>query len=1037
MNLKFIQPKIMVVACALCCTYPVVAASANANAMSGEAQASSGTVSVSGEVLDSNGDPLTGVSVSIEGKGMVGVTDIDGRFNVKAAPGQTLQFTYIGFAPTKEKVTGQPMKVTMKEESTALNEVVVTALGIKKEAKSLSYNVQKVDADDITRISDANIVNNLAGKVAGVTINATASGIGGASRVVMRGAKSLSNNNNALYVVDGIPMLDMKAGATQAEGIYEGAAQSGDPLSAINPEDIESISVLSGPSASALYGSAAANGVVLITTKKGEEGQTKVTISNNTTFMRPFCTPETQTTYGQSEPGSYFSWGEKLKTPSTYNPDDFFQTGYNVTNTASLTTGTAKNQTYLSIGTTNAEGIIHNNTYSRYNASVRNTSKMANDKLTMDLSFNLSRIHEKNMLSQGYYLNPLVPIYLFPAGDDIRKLQAYERFDPTRNLMTQYWPYSGSTSTEMMNPWWITEHTATPNQKTRYAVTAQFRYEIAPWINVSARAKYDRDDQTRERKYDAGTNLLYTEKSLKGYYAQNLIVGEQIYAEVLASINKYFNDNTYNLTANLGANLEDNNYVANWIGGGLMSTANHFTLSNIDVEKANQHTFRTHKNRKKRAIFGTMQLGWKSRLYLDMSARNDWSSTFQGTDTKSFFYPSIGLSGIITDLFNIQSRVLNYAKVRVSYSEVGNDPDPYITIVTYPMNSGAPATQSRRPNSNLEPERTKSWEAGINLAMFDNHFRLDATLYKSSTYNQFFERALSGTTGYNSEIFNGGQVDNKGIELTARYNNSWGDFSWGTYVTWSLNRNKIVELAPDYRDPYTGELSPLTELEKPGTGMYKMKLTQGGTIGDIYVNTLRTDEHGNIYVDPVTKQIYAEQGTYIKAGNAAPKYNLSWGNDLRFKGLNLSFLFTARVGGIGVSQTQSVLDYYGASQASADARDNGGALVNGFPLSAYDYYKVVGSAAGTGSGVGAMYVYSATNVRLSELTLGYDFPVKKWGTFIKGLNVSFIGKNLFFLYKKAPYDPEVTASSGTYMQGIDLFMVPSTRNLGFSVKVQF
>ncbi|MDE7443244.1 MAG: SusC/RagA family TonB-linked outer membrane protein, partial [Muribaculaceae bacterium] len=736
---------------------------------------------------DGTGEPLIGVSVLVKGTQFGTQTNIDGEFSINASQGDVLMFSYIGYLSQEITVTGTaPINVTLVEDSKVLDEVVVTALGIKKEAKSLSYNVQQVASNELTRIADANFVNNLAGKVAGVTINATAAGVGGASRVVMRGAKSINGNNNALYVVDGIPMLDMSTAATQPTDRYEGAGQSGDPLSAINPEDIESISVLSGPSAAALYGSAAANGVVMITTKKGAEGQTRVTISNNTTFMRPMVLPKTQNTYGQTEAGSYYSWGDKLSTPSSYDPADFFQTGYNVTNTASLTTGTQKNQTYLSIGTTNAEGIIHNNNYSRYNASVRNTSKMANDKLTMDLAFNISQINEKNMLSQGLYFNPLVPLYLFPAGEDFRKIQAYERYDPTRNLMTQYWPYAGTTSADMMNPYWITEHTSMPNKKNRYSASAQFQYKFNDWINVSARAKIDRDNQTRERKYDAGTNLLFTENSKYGYYSKTNISGQQVYAELLASINKYFCDNTLNLTANVGANLENKTYASDWVGGPLASVANLFTFSNIDFNKGNSNPKQEHADVKKRAVFGTLQLGWQSKVYLDLSARNDWSSSFQGTNTNSFFYPSVGLSGIITDLLGMQSRVLNYAKLRISYSEVGNDPDPYIAIPTYPISAGTPATNTRRPNSNLKPERTKAWEAGINLAMFDNKFRLDATLYTSSTYNQFFTRTLSPTTGYTSELFNGGRVDNKGIELTARYNNSWAGFNWSTYLTYSI-----------------------------------------------------------------------------------------------------------------------------------------------------------------------------------------------------------------------------------------------------------
>ena len=987
---------------------------------------------VTGTVTDSNGEPLIGVSILVKGTQFGAQTNIDGEYSINANQGDVLMFSYIGYRPQEITFTGQSkIDVTLVEDTKTLDEVVVTALGIKKEAKSLSYNVQNVGTDAITRIADANFVNNLNGKIAGVTINSSSAGVGGGSRVVMRGAKSISGNNNALYVVDGIPMLDMSRAATQPDGVYEGAAQTGDPLSALNPDDIENISVLSGPSAAALYGSAAANGVVMITTKKGSEGQTRVTISNNTTFQRVAVLPDFQTSYGSSETGSYLSWGSKLAQKSDFRVADFFQTGYNVTNSASLTTGTSRNQTYLSIGTTNAEGVVHNNDYSRYNATVRNTTKMANDKLTMDLSFMLSQINEKNMTSQGLYYNPLVPLYLFPAGEDFRQMQAYQRYNAERGLMDQYFPYSSTMA--LQNPYWITENLEMPNKKNRYTASAQFRYDFADWINVTARAKIDRDNETRERKFDAGTNTQYASKY--GYYSKSQITNQQVYGEILASINKYFNDHTWDLTANVGANFENTDYNDDWVGGSLKSVANKFTFANIDYDGRDllrQDTYHL----KKRAVFGTVQLGYRSMAYLDVSARNDWSSTFKGTNTNSFFYPSVGLSGIITEIFGIQSRALNFAKVRVSYSEVGNAPEVFIAIPTYEIKDGAVVTQTRRPNSNLKPERTKAWEAGINIAMFDNALRLDATLYTSSTYNQFFERQLAGSTGYTSEIFNGGRVDNRGIELSLRYNNRWGDLNWNTYLTYSINRNKVKELAADYVDPYTGEPAPLTEMIMASTSMYQTRVTEGGSIGDIYVNTLRTDEHGAIYVHPNDQTVVTEPNKFVKVGNAAPRYNLGWGNDLSYKGFNLGFLITARVGGVGVSQTQAVLDYYGASQATADARDNGGVLVNGRPIPAQDFYQKVGSP-GQSGGIGSWYVYSATNVRLSELSFGYDFPVQKWGSFVKGLNLSFIGKNLFFFYKKAPYDPEMTASTGTYMQGIDNFMSPSLRSLGFSLKVQF
>ena len=989
-------------------------------------------IQAQGTVKDGNGDPLIGVNVKVKGAATGTITDIDGKFTLSVREGEVVEFSYVGYTTkTLKLVNENPLIVVLQEDTRTLNEVVVTALGIKKEAKSLSYNVQQISNDEITRIADANFVNNLNGKVAGVTINSSSAGVGGSSRVVMRGAKSLNGNNNALYVVDGIPMIDMTAASTQPTDSYEGAGQSGDPISGLNPDDIESISVLSGSSAAALYGSAAANGVVMITTKKGREGRTTVSISNNTTFSAPLVLPEFQNTYGQTETGSYYSWGSKLNTPSSYDPADFFQTGVNVTNSASLSTGTDKNQTYLSLGTTNAHGIIHNNNFERYNATVRNVSKMAKDKLTLDLSFMLSSVKEQNMTAQGLYFNPLVSLYLFPAGDDFSKVQAYQRYNGERNLQTQYWDYS--TNLALQNPYWITERIKMPNHKNRYMASASLKYDFADWINLTGRVKMDRNNERRERMYDAGTNTLFA--SDYGYYSKSNVESQQLYGELLLNVNKYFVDNTYNLTVNAGANFENNDYQSDYFGGKLKSTANLFTFGNIDTtgeNLANQYGY----HMKKRAIFGSAQLGYKSRAYLDATLRNDWSSTFKGTDTSSFLYGSVGLSGIITDIFPISSDIMPYMKARISYSEVGNSPEVFLAIPTYSLVGGTPVTMTRRPNSHLKPERTKSWEAGLNFVFFNNRLKLDASFYQSRTYNQFFTRTLSSTTGYTSEVVNGGRVDNKGIELSLRFDDKWGDFGWSTYLTYSLNKNKVVELLRNYEDPYTHELTSLDRIDMGGTSMYKMILTEGGSIGDIYVNTLRTDEHGAIYVHPSDQVVVPQSDEFVKAGNSAPKYNLGWGNTFTYKGISLGCLFTARVGGIVVSQTQATMDAFGASKATADARDNGGALVNGRPIDAEAYYTTIGGS-GSQGGIGSMYVYSATNVRLAELSLGYDIPINKYVNWIKGLNVSFIGKNLFFLYRKAPFDPELTASTGTYFQGIDMFMSPSLRNLGFSVKVNF
>ncbi len=985
---------------------------------------------ISGTVTDTDGGPLPGVTVMVKGTTNGTITDSEGHYTLPNVPGDAaLLFSFVGMKVQEVPLQGRTViNIVMEEETIGINEVVVTALGIEKEAKTLSYNVQKIDAQKIMAVKDASFINSLAGKVAGVTINSSSSGVGGSSRVIMRGVKSISGNNNALYVIDGIPMPNLSG--EQPEGVFAGAGQTGDGVSNINPDDIESISVLSGPSAAALYGSSASNGVVLVTTKKGQKEKLSVNLTNSTIFSSPMTLPEFQNTYGQSETGSYYSWGDKLTTPSAYDPADFFQTGLNVSNSLSLSTGTEKNQTYVSASTVNSQGVIHNNDYDRYNFSVRNTANFLDNKMTMDLGFMTSHVREQNMISQGQYFNPLIPVYLFPAGDDFSKAAVFERYDASRNLKTQFWPY-GDQGLSMQNPYWITERDQFINHKERYMTNATLRYKFADWINLSGRVKLDKSNDRYEKKFNASTNTLFASEN--GYYSLNETETRQIYAEVLLSINRYFNDQMFGLTANIGSSIEDVLYNQDMYGGKLHGVANLFTYSNVNTStsEASQSGYQ----KQKQAVFASAQLGYKNMIYLDVTARNDWASTLANSNTKSFFYPTAGLSGIITDLFDIKTDIMPYMKLRVSYSEVGNEPDLFLTIPTYALASGYPQTRTRMPNNDLKPERTKSWEAGANFIFFKNKLKLDGTIYKSSTYNQFFEPTLSSSSGYTSVIVNAGQIDNKGIEVMANYNDTFGKLKWSTYLTWSLNRNKIVELLPGWTNPVTGEIISLSELDMGGTGSYKMVLKEGGSMGAIYVNTLKTDEHGAIYVHPSDQVVVADANHFVYAGNSNPKYNLGWGNNLNWKDVSLGFLFTARVGGIVVSNTQAIMDAFGASKASAEARDAGGALVNGRRIPAKDYYQTVGG--GASGGIGSMYCYSATNVRLSELTLGYDVPVRRWCNWMKELNVSLVGRNLFFLYNKAPYDPEITANTGTYYQGVDYFMLPSLRNMGFSVKVQF
>ncbi len=987
-------------------------------------------VTVSGTVTDASGEPLTGVSVIVPGTKRGASTNIEGKYSLKVAPGEVLHFSYVGFKPTSVTVgNNTTVNVVLEEDSQVLNEVVVTALGIKKEAKALTYNVQEVGADEITGVKDANFVNSLAGKVAGVNINASSSGIGGGAKVVMRGSKSISGNNNALYVIDGIPMPTLET--SQPEDHFSGFAQTGDGAAMINPEDIESISVLSGAAASALYGSEAANGVIMITTRRGNADQTRISYSNSTQFYKATATPEFQNTYGAAA-GEFKSWGAKLATPSSYNPTDFFKTGWNETNSLTISTGNKRNQTFISLSATNAEGVVQNNTLDRYNFTIRNTSNLYSDKVRLDMSASYMNVREQNMVAQGQYFNPIVPLYLYSPSYSLDGLQMFEIYDESRGFKVQNWNW-GAMGLGMQNPYWITQRDKMVNHKNRYLITAALSWDIVPGITLSGRAKVDNTTELAERKYSATTDAIFAKEN--GAYIKDDAQTRQIYADVMVNVDKRFGD--FSLNAVAGASINDINYQWFRGGGDLNSVANLFSMTNINP--VNTKTDQEGYHDQTQSIFATVQLGWRSMLYLDLAGRIDWASALAWTSENHVAYPSVGLSAILTEMIPALrgNSVLSFLKLRGSYSEVGNSPMRFIAYQTYPLESGSPTTQTTYPNTDLKPERTKAWEVGLQSRLWNDKLSLNVSLYKTSTYNQIFNPTLSAGSGYSSIYINGGQVDNKGIEVSLGLNQNLGPVQWQSNVSYSLNRNKIKKLLK----PTTlagGLVVEQQMLDIASLGNVNSRLVEGGSIGDLYVTALARDHHNHIIVNYVENTVSVDRNAgdlkdgWVYAGNAEPKYTIGWRNTFFWNNFSLGFLINGRFGGKCVSMTQAYMDAYGTSKRSAEARDRGGVYINGQLVpAAQKYYETVGL------GAGEDYVYDATNIRLAELTFGYDIPVKKWVNWIQGLNVSFTGRNLFFFYKKAPYDPELTASTGTGMSGMDYFMMPSLRNLGFSVKVNF
>ena len=987
---------------------------------------------ITGTVVDEYGEPLIGAGVVVEGNASIGViTDFDGKYTITVPASATaLHFSCLGQKDVIEEIGGRSViNVTLPSDSISLEGTVVTAMGIRKEEKSLSYNVQQAKIETVSPVGS--FVNGLNGKVAGVSISQSSTGVGGASRIVMRGSKSISNNNNALYVIDGIPMQSQVG--TQPTGGYEGAGQTGDILGTLNQDDIESISVLSGPSAAALYGANAANGVIIITTKKGQKDTFEVNYSNNTSFSKAYIMPSFQNTYGPSEEGSYYSWGPKLAAASSYSPRNFFRTGINEVNSISISSGTERSQTYVSASVANANGIVHNNEVDRYNFSVRNTTDLIKDVLTLDLNGSYGRVFEQNMTAQGEYGNPIVPVYLFPAGGDWTRVQIYERYDAGRNIQTQWWP-SGWTDHSMQNPYWVTEHQKWQNTKNRLMATAQLQYKPVKWLTISARAKFDRTDGLTEDKFDAGTATLFTEGSIHGKYSRTSDYNEQRFGEILATFNKYFGeDNIVNLTGVVGANIDDVRYERDFAYGRLASINNLFSLNNIDRSHTSTRLEQSGWHSQNQAVFANVQVGFKSMVYLDLTAREDWSSTLVNT---GIFYPTVGLSGILTEAVPaLKTDILPYWKVRLSYSEVGNSPaaNLFLTDEVYTVTDGNVGTTSSKLNRNLVPERTKSWELGTNIHLFDSKLQLDATYYKSSTFNQFYNPRITSTSESSNYWVNGGQVDNKGVELSLRWSDKIGEFNYSLYGTYTFNKNKIVSLEfPDEN----GTVIKRERIPMGGFAGVNTFLYEGGTLGDVYVTTLRVDSDN--YLDQTSKgMVIADltEDNMVYAGTTDARDRFSLGGSFGAYGFTFGFLVTARFGGVVVSKTQAVLDYYGISKDTADARDLGYVGINGMKIAdVQGYYQTISG----GVGVMSQYVYSADNARLQEVSFGYDLPVQKMGLkYLKGINFSVVGNNLLMLYMKAPFDPEMTSNVGTYNQGVDYFMQPSTRSAGFSVKVKF
>ena len=1017
---------------------------------------------ISGVVKDSGGLGIIGATVLIKGTTVGTTTGIDGDFALTvpaSVDNPELSVSFVGYetrvVPIGSRTT---FDITLSNSSIEVEQVVVTALGIKRAEKALSYNVQQVNSDAITANKDANFINSLNGKVAGVNINASSAGVGGASKVIMRGMKSISQTSNALYVIDGVPMF------TKAqEGGTEFSSQgTTDPIADINPEDIESISVLTGAAAAALYGSDAANGAIVVTTKKGQAGQLSVTVTSGIEIMTPFVLPEFQNRYGTGnlrvpDGAEHLSWGKALNSANKmgYDPrHDYFRTSTANNESFSLSAGTERNQTYFSAAAINSRGIVPNNSYDRYNFTFRNTTSFLNEKMRLDVGASYVLQEDCNMVNQGTYNNPIVGAYLFPRGNDWEEIKMYERYDPVDKISTQYWPI-GAAGMTMQNPYWVNYRNLRENRKDRYMINASLTYDILDWLSVAGRIRVDNSNSDYTEKLYASTNNLRTEGSPNGLYGITKTNDRQTYGDVMVNINKSFGEN-WSLQANVGASISDMRSDASKVRGPIAygeqtgydkdgnaiyepnNIPNVFNVYNLSNSKTVREQIGWREQ--SQSVFFSAEVGFKGAYYLTVTGRNDWPSQLAGPNSvnSSFFYPSVGASVVLSEIIPNMPKNLSYVKLRASYASVGLAFSRFYANPTRSWNSSTNSwnLSSQSPLYDLKPERTKSFEVGLTMR-FLRHFNFDISYYNTRTVNQTFNTGIPASSMYSKVYKQDGDVRNRGFEMSLGYRNTWNRFSWDSNFTASANRNKIMKLGKEVIDPNTGKVTPIGDLNVGGMGNVRFILREGGSLGDIYSRAdLRRDSNGDIYQD-MDGNIFVDNKTqtkdFIKLGSVFPDANLAWRNDFRWRNFNFGFLLTARLGGVVFSRTQAVMDYYGVSASSADARDAGGIIFNGNDLiDAQKWYQTVAN----GDTTPQYYTYSATNVRLQEASIGYTIPRKKLGD-VCDITVSIVGRNLWMLYNKAPFDPEAVATTSNYYQGIDYFMMPSLRSIGFNVRVKF
>ena len=1004
-----------------------------------------GQASVRGTVTSSDGEPIIGANVIELGSNNGTVTDLDGNYQLKVGPNAILEFTYTGYVSQKFTVGNQTIINVTLAEGVALSEIIVTALGISRERKSLSYAAQTIQGGQLTQVRDANFVNTLQGKVAGLVVTSASSGVGGATRVNLRGNRSIQSSNNALFVVDGVPVDNSTPGQVGNDfGGYNGS----DGVANINPDDIESINVLKGAAASVLYGSRAANGVILITTKKGSAGAISVDVNSGAQFDAPLTLPQLQNEYGQGNGGAFgakasASWGPKMNNqavidwtgkaqgmvPQPNNISDFFQIGSSFNNSVGIKGGTDKVQSYFSFTNNQAAGVVPGNSLDRNTINLRISTNLSK-KFSTDAKVTYVNQILNNKLRSGEESSEVMNLYKTPRSIRIEDMQNYE----SEAGVPTYW----TSSSIYMNPYWTINRTSADEERTRTTGLVSATYQINDDIKVLARVSLDQYTDKGENTFYNNTLLFAW---LGGTYQKSFRQVQERNSELLLIGNKKLN-NKVKLSYTFGvADVARKSDFTQTSANGLL-VPNKFDLGfarNLAVGTG-------FIERDLQSVFGSVQVSLNDYLYFDVTARNDWSSTLPAPH--SYFYPSLGLTAVLSDMVELPS-FISFAKLRGSYTRVGNDAAPYLLTQTYSFSQGGVGGFINRDATQafgeLKPELTTSLEFGFDGRFFDNRIGLDVTFYKTNSINQLLSLPLAPASGFSNQYINAGDIENSGVELTLTGSPiKKNDLTWDVMLNYARNVNAIVALHPDIKQTFisSGFVRTAGVLVK-----------EGGAYGDLYADGWARTPSGQLIMDGAGKPLVSSTQEYL--GNFNPKFTLGLNNAFSFGKIRLNVLVDARIGGVMTSGSDASLAFDGSSAITTAYREGGWVLPgvtlsnneyipNTYPINAETFWTTVSKGRYSW---GQVFTYDATNVRIREAAVGYDITINS--QYVKKATLSIVARNLFFLAKgnaiidipgiptrKMWFDPDVNLGAGNY-QGVEFGTLPSSRSIGLNLSLSF